>query len=37
MPLALALSAKLLGGRGAAWVRGGGFGGTVLAFVPAGS
>lgn len=35
VPLALALSAKLLGGRGAARVHGGGFGGTVLAFVPA--
>ena len=34
MALALALTSRLLGGRGAYRVHGGGFAGTVLAFVP---
>ena len=34
MALTLALAKKLLGGRGAVRVHGGGFAGTALAFVP---
>ncbi len=34
VPLALYVSRQMLGGRGAVRVHGGGFGGTVLAFVP---
>ena len=34
IPLALELSRDLLRGRGAVRVHGGGFGGTILAFVP---
>lgn len=34
IPLALELSRKILGGRGAVRVHGGGFAGTILAFVP---
>ncbi len=34
MPLALAISQKLLDGEGACRIHGGGFGGTILAFVP---
>jgi galactokinase len=34
VPLAIALSERLLGGRGAWRVHGGGFAGTIQAFVP---
>ena len=34
--VALAVAQELLGGRGAARIHGGGFGGTIQAFVPSG-